>query len=234
MTPSEMLTLLSYRLEDPNGDYYDATLKTLMINRAQVRVISELNKHVVPELLVVDEDVSLTSGAFTPTEAGDLTATPLNGASGGVYAVRLVDYNFTDLMSFEEYKRSVDRGVTYTTSNPKRYFLNGKCYILPDDYDVDVYYYKKPTSITLNAGVPVQTAFDYASEMVQDAVAKLAESLCWETNNDPRADVARSAAYELINSMNMSISATESNNKTDEDILDYTDDYIVPISAWEV
>ena len=234
MTPSEMLTLLAYRLEDPHGDVYDATLKTLMINRAQERVITELNGHVVPELFVVEEDVSLTSGAFTPTSAGDLTYDPIGGASGGVHDVKLVDYDFSRLISFEEYKRSINRGITYTTSDPKRYFLNGNIYVLPDDYDVDVYYTKEPTKITLTGSTPDQSAFDYKSELVQEAVARLAESMCWETNNDARADVARSRAGELIETLNNTIAATDSNKVTDDDMEDYSADYILPISAWEV
>lgn len=229
MTPSEMLTLLGYRLEDPEGDIYTTALKVLMINRAQARVYTELNRHVVPELMAKEAGVSLTSGAF---DATDLSSTPLGGLSGGVISVRLENYDFTSKISFEEYIESVDRNITFTSSSGKHYFLGSKCYVLPTDYDVDVYYKVQPTQITA-AGYAGES-FTVASELVHDAVAYMAESMCWAVNNDAREGKALEMAANLIQTLNETITATDSNDMTNEDYLEDNRDYILPISAWEV
>lgn len=229
MTPSEMLTLLGYRLEDPEGDVYTTALKVLMINRAQARVYTELNRHVVPELMELEAGVSLTSGAFDQT---DLTYTLLGGISGGVNSIRLENYDFTHKISFEEYKESVDRSITFTTSSAKHYYLGSKCYVLPDDYDVDVYYKRQPVQITV-AGYAGET-FTVASELVHDAVAYIAESMCWAVNNDPREAKALELGANLIETLNTTITATDSNSISDDQYLDYDANYELPFSAWEV
>ena len=303
MTPSEMLTLLGYRLEDPNGDKYDNTLKVLMINRAQSRVYTELNQHVVPELREVESDVALSSGAF---DASDLTYSPLGGLSGGVIGVLVDDDYFTNKISFEEYRNITNRSITFTYSNPKHYFLGSKCYVLPDysgspsgsilgvadngggtilittdgahglvgghvtiegttsyngtfainsipssttlvvtdayvnsqtgtfEYTdvVDVYYKRQPLQITV-ADYDTQS-FTPESELVHDAVAYMAESMLWAVNNDPRENKALEQAALLIETLNTTISATESNNETEDDLHQYSDDYILPIGdTWD-
>ena len=275
MTPTEMLALLGYRLEDPSEDVYTPALKVLMINRAQARVYSELNSHVVPELKEVESSVTLTAGAF---DKDDLTYTLLGGISGGVTDIQLVGYDFTRKISFEEYKDITNRGVTFTTTNPKHYFLGSKCYVLPSSTAVNVYYKRLPLQITYatsgalvsgveyvitsfsagddftnvgagsNATGVVFTAtgttpttwsngstitvneFTVASELVHDAVAFYAEALCWATNNDPREGKAKEDAAALIQTLNETITATDSNSIDEEMLFSYSSDYILPIA----
>ena len=278
MTPSEMLTLLGYRLEDPQGDVYTTALKVLMINRAQARVYTELNEHVVPELMEKEAAVSLTSGAFDQT---GLTYTLLGGISGGVDSIRLVDYDFTHKISLDEWRESVSRSITYTSSSGKHYFLGSKCYVLPDDYDVDVYYKRQPVQVSVstsgtlvvgqdyiittfvagddfanvgaasnatgvvftatgttpttwsNASTLTVNAFTVASELVLDAVAYMAESLCWHVNNDSREGSSLEQAASLIETLNTTITATDANDNDDEYYYGSDSDYILPISTWE-
>ena len=292
MTPSEMLTLLGYRLEDPEGDIYTTALKVLMINRAQTRVYTELNQHVIPELMSKESDVSLDSdGAF---DASDLTNTVLGGLSGGVTDVQLKDYDFCRRISFHEYKTTVNRSITFTTDTGKFYFSGAKCYVLPtelhtytktsgtltvgeeytitdyetgDDFtnvgasenklnevftatgttqttwtdgstlqyaetSVNVWYKQQPTQITA-AGYEGES-FTVASEQVLDAVAYLAESMLWATNNDPREEKAAQQAANLIETLNTTIADTESNEIDEDDLFEYSADYMLPISEWEV
>jgi len=279
MTPSEMLTLLGYRLEDPNGDVYDNTLKILMINRAQNRVYTELNPHVVPELQSVESNLALdVNGAFS---TGDLTNTVLGGISGGVYAVKLVGYNFSRKMSFDEYKQSVDRDVTFTSDRPRHYIIGSSCYVLPDDYDIDVYYKTKPIQITQATSGTLVTGVEYVittfavgdsftssgaasnatgvvftyngvaptwsngstvtvneftveNENVHDAIAFYAESLLWGVNNDSRKGDALQEASSLIETLNTTITATDSNSIDDKEYLDYDSEYSLPLSSWEI
>jgi len=340
MTPSEMLTLLGYRLEDPNGDVYTTALKVLMINRAQARVYTELNPHVVPELQNKESDLALDENGAFDTSA--LTGTVLGGISGGVFDVEESANNyFTNLISFDEYRISVDRSYTFAQSSPRRYILGKKQYYLPssstamtmtagdsfvvgkkyaimtyvtgddftniggtnvtgntfvatgtsattfdsstvslisftagnyyyvktfagtDDFTnigganasdsrfkatgalateflastlyetsgVNVYYKKQPTQITV-ADYATES-FTVESEQVQDAVTYFAESLCWAVNNDPREEKAAGQAANMIQTLNETIVATDSNMRDDEH-LDDNYSVIEPISAWEV
>ena len=290
MTPSEMLTLLGYRLEDPNGDVYDNTLKILMINRAQNRVYTELNPHVVPELQSVESNLALDeTGAF---DSSALSNTVLGGISGGVYDVKdATDNNFTRKLSFDEYKAYINRDYTYSTDNPHRYILGTKQYYLPftatllentdafasgsyyyiktfqagDDFvnvgganasgtrflcttsadattfttsvvylvhGVNVYYKKQPTQITV-ANYATQS-FTVENENVHDAIAFYAESLLWGVNNDPRKGDALQEASSLIETLNTTITATDSNSIDDKEYLDYDSEYSLPLSSWEI
>lgn len=290
MIPSEMLTLLGYRLEDPEGDIYDNTLKILMINRAQARVYTELNPHIIPELREKQSDLSLDNeGAFA---SGDLSSTVLGGLSGGVIDIQLLESEnrFSRKISFEEYSEFVNRSVTYSTWNPKHYYYGTKAYELPfvstllvntDEFISDSYYYiktfqtgddftniggsnvsgtrfkatssaaattfttsvvylvsgvnvfykKQPTQITVG-GYAAET-FSPESELVHDAVAFYAESLCWKVNRDPRASDALQEAAALIETLNSSISATDSNDAHQSDEQMLSADYILPIGTNE-
>ncbi len=290
MTPSDMSDLLGYRLEDPSGDIYTTALKVLMINRAQVRVYTELNQHVVPELRSRESDLALDEyGAF---DSGDLTNTILGGISGGVFDVQDAseDY-FTNLISFDEYRQSQNSKTTFSSSRPKRYIYGNEQFFLPfttptamantdefvagsyyyiktwetgDDFSnvggsndgianmrfkatasglastfsvtsvvyktagVNVYYKKQPTQITDT----LTEEFTVESELVHDAIAYMAESLCWHINRDQREQQAIEQCSSLLQTLNETIADTDSNSRSEEGIYGASG-FIEPRSTWE-
>jgi len=157
MTTAEALTILGHRLEDPTGDLFDDTLKYLMLNRGQDKLIQYLNPHLLQELQSSTTAIALTEDSELPDDyndyftASDLGSTPFGGLTG-IFGIRdATTGDFYTKTSFETMMMAMDAvraiisdRVSSAYPSIKFYFLKNRVYCHPGLHDVNVYYIRQP------------------------------------------------------------------------------------------
>ena len=202
MTAADMLSLLGLYLEDQDDTEFSAADKLLLLNRGQERVIRLANRHLLRELQSSDLAQALTGGAYA---LSGLTFVPQNGAHG-LIGVRLTAGDFCRLISWEEYKKGVDRSVSYVSSDPIYYVLGGSIYPLPADTTLDIYYLGQPTAITALIACELNAA-------LHDAVVEFGAYYGWRAGNridGTKADRYKTDAVEGIAQLNIDFAPTDS------------------------
>lgn len=202
MTTSEMLTILGHRLEDPNGDMFNSTLKLLMLNLAQDKLVQYLNPHLLQELQVVQtnaslsEDTNLKDGINKYFSISGFLTIPF----GGLTSIFAIKDAVTDVFL---HKTSFEMAQTDNVLSDTYYFLRNRVYCIPGKNNVDVYYIKMPTAMDA-----VTNTNSIINVLFHDALVELAEYECWITNRDfDKANESLSRAMAMINQHNSSIPA---------------------------
>jgi len=149
MTLDEMSSLLSIYLNDTKEKDFPKKVKVLLLNSAQDRVLSLLNRSVVTDL-----DSSALAQALDSDGKFYLITldyTLYNGIHG-IDGIKLTGGDFSDLITFKEYKWLLDHDRTFQTDDPKHYYRGNYVYVNPHaDQTIDIYYRKTPTQMAFGS-----------------------------------------------------------------------------------
>jgi len=202
MTVAEMLIIVGHRLEDPSGDQFNDTLKYLMLNRAQDKMIQYLNQNALSDLhsaqinISNTEDTDMDERYFTVDSS---TFTTDGVPFGGVHGIQAIKRNNSTTwytkISFEQFQDWNNGTVSIGFGKPVYWVRGNKVYLSEND-SVDVYYLKKPNEMGVSTECSLNAVF-------HDALVELAEAECWRTVREfDRQNDAEQRAFAMIGSHN--------------------------------
>ena len=148
-TIEEMLSLLGIYLDDVKHKILGLSEKVLMLNDAQDKTLTILNRHVLEEL-----DVPLLAQTLDSSGAFDLSllANPVFHKNKGIDGVRLTGGKFCSRISFHEYRKYIDLNKVFTAEKPVYYLRGNKIYVEPyEGQTIDLYYMREPVKMELYA-----------------------------------------------------------------------------------
>ena len=178
-TITEMRDLLDIYLEDAEKQEISPTLKLQLLNTAQDKLVSLLNRYLLPEL-----DMSSLANALG--SSGEYDFSGLGVFHNNAFAVKLTDGEFCTKLTFDEYRAIDEEGIVIGTGNPICYVLGNYIYVYPfSGQTIDIYYQKAPTELSIDPEVNCELA---------DSMADLVIGLACENFIDKTAMALR--AYE--------------------------------------
>ncbi len=150
----DMSGYLAVLIGDPAFDLIKPKILVQMLNRAQSKVITALNRHVLRQLdvdLIGDDIQTVDSNGQINYITFDEQV--YRGALG-IDAVRIADKHFSFFKSFDEFREFTDLNKVYTIDNPVHYYRGN--YINPhpvtaSETEVEVYYQRKADRMFLGA-----------------------------------------------------------------------------------
>jgi len=148
----------------------------LMLNNAQdetIRIFLNNNKQVLQDL-----NVSLTDQVLDSDGEFDLTTLDYSifKKYKGLYSVKLIDYDYCDKISYEEFMAFENRNRIYTVSKPIYYLKGDIIHIEPNNdggYKFDMDYIRTPNQMTI-ASVSENSVYCELDIELQDIIIGLA------------------------------------------------------------
>lgn len=149
-TVTEMRDLLGIYLEDADKNEIIPLTRLQLLNTAQDRVVTLLNRHILDEL-----DASELAAALDDTDGYyDFSGLSIfhNKAIDGI---RITDGNFCFKISFNEFIKLENQGFTFTTNDPIYYIRGDYIYVEPFENatTIDIYYQSTPADLSIDPEV---------------------------------------------------------------------------------
>lgn len=142
----DMISLLGLYLNEINQasdapEEFNQKTRLKLLNIAQDKVCTLIHSDYLVGLHMVDEEKSLTSGAYA---LSGLTYDIFH-KNLGVMGVKIFEGAFAEQINFQKYRQLTVDGRSYAATSPLFYFRGGSIYLLPTTTaKIDVYYMRKP------------------------------------------------------------------------------------------
>lgn len=194
MTVNEMLADLRTKGEDPNDELFTALVKVEMLNDAQDRVFTMINREALLELTKIQTPCSGNPYALSSLSSD------YYGSGYSVSMVKLIETDlFMNAITFKDIKMLEMDSLAPDENNPYYYVWDTaiNSYIGDATASTTVYYLSKPTVLVAGTQVP-----DLSPKLHQ-IIVTIATGLLWSSANKlDRADTAFETAYAQIDAIN--------------------------------
>ena len=207
MTGTQMLTLLSQKIEDEANTLLTEDEKTLAINQAQIKAASLVDKAYLHPLEAKESNVALTSGEV------DLDSSAVNIYDSMLFRKVERAVSGTDeyyVVDFEDVPKLENEYYEYTNDTTT---YSGHCYMWgstlttkPSASSVDIYYYRKPkdfvTAVSGPSTIGIGTECELDPLLHEPIVDLAASSIFFRDNKDARGVKCFENAIAIINVAN--------------------------------
>ncbi len=155
MTLSQMIDLAEVYFYELDREVVPAQM-LILLNQAQEKLVSMLNRNIITDLDVTLLAQSLgSSGEF---DLSGLTDTIWHGTQG-IDGIKHTDGKFCSKISYGEYKIQSDHDNEFTDSFPIYYVRGTNIYVMPySDHTIDFYYREELTKMALGVAPASDTS----------------------------------------------------------------------------
>lgn len=214
MTGTQMISLLSEKIEDPSNDLLTETEKTTAINHAQIKIASLIDKAYLHPLETNLENITLTGSDAKLGGFVDLNSSVVNIYQSMLFRkvekistssdteYYIIDFSETEKINNEYYEMTNTNG----SYGGHAFMWGSKLYAKPNPAIVDVWYYKKPTDYVTAVSGPNVQSLDTECELdplLHEPIVDMASSeIFFRDNKDARARASYESAIAVLNIAN--------------------------------
>jgi hypothetical protein len=215
MTGSQMLSLLSQKIEDESDTLLTTTEKTTAINQAQIKVASLVDKSYLYPLESTESSVTIASGSV------DLSSSAVDIYEQMLFRkvefLKIVDSAseeaFLHIIDFEEIhkinnqyydKTNMDSAYQYSGHG---YMWGSTLYVRPSNIaTVDIYYYRKPksfvTGVSGSGSQAIGLECELGSLLHEPVIDMAASDIFFRDNKEARGVKSFENSIAIINVAN--------------------------------